>query len=253
MGNNLIHINADKYYQSNLTNLILAREEVFLNLYYEENKIEFDAKEQLKDNSKINHEILKKYNKEQQMIYIYNHKLNGKLKRYIKSTFFFNFNIPEIQEIVNEKIKSKNLFEESKENIESLNIFGLKVFNIVKKYINSILPNELKFISEEPLFYYYVNQLYKPLTKEYIIYTIYDFISLGDLTDEEISNLFNVKSDKIFKGQIKEIKDLKKKHFNIIKKYYDLENRKSNVFFKYFLIILPVLILLISLLIYKFI
>ena len=154
---------------------------------------------------------------------------------------------------MNEKIKSKNLFEESKENIESLNIFGLKVFNIVKKYINSILPNELKFISEEPLFYYYVNQLYKPLTKEYIIYTIYDFISLGDLTDEEISNLFNVKSDKIFKGQIKEIKDLKKKHLNIIKKYYDLENSKSNVFFKYFLIILPVLILLISLLIYKFI
>ena len=218
MGNNLIHINADKYYQSNLTNLILAREEVFLNLYYEENKIDLDEKEKLKDNSKINHEILKKYNKEQQMIYINNHKLNGKLKRYIKSTFFINFNIPEIQEIVNEKIKSKNLFEENKENIESLNIFGLKVFNIVKKYINSILPKELKFISEEPLFYYYVNQLYKPLTKEYIIYTIYDFISLGDLTDEEISNLFNVKRDKIFKGQIKEIKDLKKKHFDIIKK-----------------------------------
>ena len=196
MGNNLIHINADKYYQSNLTNLILAREEVFLNLYYEENKIDLDEKEKLKDNSKINHEILKKYNKEQQMIYINNHKLNGKLKRYIKSTFFINFNIPEIQEIVNEKIKSKNLFEESKENIESLNIFGLKVFNIVKKYINSILPKELKFVSEEPLFYYYVNQLYKPLTKEYIIYTIYDFISLGDLTDEEISNLFNVKRDK---------------------------------------------------------
>ena len=159
MGNNLIHINADKYYQSNLTNLILAREEVFLNLYYEENKIDLDEKEKLKDNSKINHEILKKYNKEQQMIYINNHKLNGKLKRYIKSTFFINFNIPEIQEIVNEKIKSKNLFEESKENIESLNIFGLKVFNIVKKYINSILPKELKFISEEPLFYYYVNTL----------------------------------------------------------------------------------------------
>lgn len=253
MGNNLIHINADKYYQSNLTNLILAREEVFLNLYYEENKIDLDEKEKLKDNSKINHEILKKYNKEQQMIYINNHKLNGNLKRYIKSTFFINFNIPEIQEIVNEKIKSKNLFEENKENIESLNIFGLKVFNIVKKYINSILPKELKFISEEPLFYYYVNQLYKPLTKEYIIYTIYDFISLGDLTDEEISNLFNVKRDKIFKGQIKEIKDLKKKHFDIIKKYYDLENSKSNDFLKYFLIILSVLILLISLLIYKFI
>ena len=253
MGNNLIHINADKYYQSNLTNLILAREEVFLNLYYEENKIDLDEKEKLKDNSKINHEILKKYNKEQQMIYINNHKLNGKLKRYIKSTFFINFNIPEIQEIVNEKIKSKNLFEESKENIESLNIFGLKVFNIVKKYINSILPKELKFVSEEPLFYYYVNQLYKPLTKEYIIYTIYDFISLGDLTDEEISNLFNVKRDKIFKGQIKEIKDLKKKHFDKIKKYYDLENSKSNDFLKYFLIILSVLILLISLLIYKFI
>ena len=251
MGNNLIHINADKYYQSNLTNLILAREEVFLNLYYEENKIEFDEKEKLKDNSKKNHEILKKYNKDKQMLYINNHKLNGKLKRYIKTTFFFNFNIPEIQEIVNEKIKSKNLFEESKENIESLNIFGLKVFNIVKKYINSILPEELKFISEEPLFYYYVNQLYKPLTKDYIIYTIYDFISLVDLTDEEISNLFNVKSDKIFKGQIKEIKDLKKKHFNIVKKYYDLENSKSNEFLKYFVIILSVLILFISLLIYK--
>mgnify|MGYP006873159847 FL=1 len=249
MGNNLIHINAGKYYRSNLTNLILAREEVFLNLYYEENKIE--EKEKLKDNSKKNHEILKKYNKNEQMLYINSHKLNGKIKRYIKTTFFFNFNIPEIQEIVNEKIKSKDLFEESKENIESLNIFGLKVFNIVKKYINSILPEELKFISEEPLFYYYVNQLYKPLTKEYIIYTIYDFISLGDLADEEISNLFNVKSDKNFKGQIKEIKDLKKKYFNIVKKYYDLENRKSYEFLKYFLLIISVIIAFISLLIYK--
>ena len=45
MGNNLVHINADKYYESNLTNLILAREEVFLNLYYEENKIQPEKKD----------------------------------------------------------------------------------------------------------------------------------------------------------------------------------------------------------------
>ena len=91
-----------------------------------------------------------------------------------------------------------------------LNIFGLKVFNIVKKYINSILPEELKFITEQPLFYYFVNQLNKPLTQNYIIYTIYDFISLGDLTEEEISALFNVKIDNILKEQIKEVQNLKK-------------------------------------------
>ena len=62
----------------------MAREEVFLNLYYEfeENKIEFDEKQKIKDNSKINHKILKKYNKNAQMLYIYNHKLYGKLKGY---------------------------------------------------------------------------------------------------------------------------------------------------------------------------
>ena len=156
--------------------------------------------------SKMKYFIFKKI---YDIFYLFENLLNGKF-RYIKSTFFLNFNIPEIQEIINEKIKSKNLFEEIKENIESLNILELKVFNIFKKYINSILPEELKFISEEPLFYYYVNQLYKPLTKEYIIYTIYYFISVGILTDEEISNLFTIKSNKIFKGQIKEIKDLKK-------------------------------------------
>ena len=130
MGNNLVHINADKYYESNLTNLILAREEVFLNLYYEENKIQPEKKDikgnkKINDNSKLNHEILKNFNKDAQIVYINNHKLTGRLKRYIKTTFFFNFNIPEIQEIVNMKIKSKNLFEESKENIKSLNVFGL--------------------------------------------------------------------------------------------------------------------------------
>ena len=39
MGNNLVHINGENYLASNRINLILIREEVFLNLYYEENKI----------------------------------------------------------------------------------------------------------------------------------------------------------------------------------------------------------------------
>jgi len=258
MGNNLVHINADKYYESNLTNLILAREEVFLNLYYEENKIKPEKKDikgnkKINDNSKFNHEILKNFNKDAQILYINNHKLTGRLKRYIKTTFFFNFSIPEIQEIVNMKIKSKNLFEESKENIKSLNDFGLKLFNIVKKYINSIVPEELKFIGEEPLFYYYVNQLSKPLTEGDIIYTIYDFVSLGDLSEEEISDLFNVKSDKNFMEQIKDIKNIKKKYFNVVKKYYEIENNKSNKYFKYFIIVSSILILFSAIFIYKII
>ena len=218
MGNNLVHINAEKYYEANISNLVLAREEVFLNIYYKENKIqaekESDKKrdnQQKKDNSKKNHEILKNFNKEAQISYINSHKISRKLKNYIKSTFFYNFNIPEIQEIVNQKIKSKNLFDDSKENIKSLNIFGLKLFHIVKKYIISVLPEELKFVSEEPLFYYYVNQLNKPLNKEEIIYTINDFITLGDLTEDEMGDLFNIKIDSNFREQIEEIQNLKKK------------------------------------------
>ena len=259
MGNNLVHINAENYFQSNLANLILAREEVFLNLYYEENNIKTEGndkntgknKNKSEDNSKINHEILKNFNKDEQITYINNHKLSGQLKRYIKTTLFYNFNIPEIKEIVNKKIKTKNLFEESKENIKSLNNFGLKLFNIVKKYINSVLPDDLKFISEEPLFYYYVNQLNKPLIKNEIIYTIYDFISLGDLSDEEISDLFNVKSDNNFKEQINEMRNIKKKYFNIVKKYYDIENNKSNKYLKWFLILSSIIILFMSIFIYQ--
>ena len=254
MGNNLIHINSEKYYQSNLTNLILAREEVFLNIYYKENKIPTDKKEGDKksgDNSKKNHEILKNFTKEAQISYINSHKFSENLKRYIKTTFFFNFNIPEIQDIVNEKILSKNLFEDTNENITSLNKFGLKLFNIVKKYINTILPQELKFISEEPLFYYYINQLNKPLTEGDIIYTIYDFISLADYTEDEISQLFNVKIDTNFKEQIKEIQNIKKKHFNVVKKYYDKENDKSKKYFKYFLIGSSILILFTAIFIYN--
>ena len=40
--------------------------------------------------------------------------------------------------------------------------------NIVKKYINSILPEELKFISEEPLFYFYVNQVFPVFPNAYL-------------------------------------------------------------------------------------
>ena len=260
MGNNLVHINAEKYYQSNLTNLILAREEVFLNIFYRENKIlndknnaneKDDKNKKHQDNSKKNHEILKNFNKEAQIQYINNHKISGKLKRYIKTTFFYNFNIPEIQEIVNEKIKSKNLFDDSKENIKSLNDFGLKLFNIVKKYINSVVPKELKFISEEPLFYYFINQLNRSLVEGDIIYTIYDFVCLGDLSEKEISELFNVKSDTNLKEQIKEIKNLKKKYFNVIKKYYDIENNKSNKYLNIFIIISSIIILFTAVFIYK--
>ena len=257
MGNNLVHINAEKYYASNLTNLILAREEVFLNLYYEENKIPTEEKndkkgnKKAKNNSQKNHEILKNFNKEAQISYINSHKLTGKLKRYIKTTFFYNFNIPEVQEAVNDKIRSKNLFEDTKQNIQSLNIFGLKLFNIVKKYINSVVPEELKFISEEPLFFYYVNQLNKPLTEGDIIYTIYDFISLADMSEEEIADLFNIKRDKVFKEQIKDIKNIKSKHFNVVKKYYDIENNKSNKYLKWFIIFSSIIILFTAVFIYK--
>ena len=257
MGNNLVHINAEKYYRTNLTNLILAREEVFLNIYYKENKINTEKKDEKskksENNSKKNHEILKNYTKEAQIEYINSHKLSGSLKKYIKTILFFNYNIPEIQAIVNEKIHSKNLFEETKENIISLNKFGLKLFNIVKKYINSVLAIELKFLSEEPLFYYYVNQLNKPLTEGDIIYTVYDFVSLGDLTEDEISEMFNVKVDNNVKEQIKEIQNIKKKCFDVVKKYLDNENNKSNKYLKLFIIVSSVLILFAAIFIYNII
>ena len=248
MGNNLVHINAENYLESNRANIILAREEVFLNLYYKENNIKNE-----KNNSQKNHEILKNFDKKAQIEFINNHKKSKILKRYIRTTFFFNFNIPEIKKIIEEKINSKDLFDESDINIKSLNIFGIKLFNIVKKYINSIIPEELKFISEEPLFYFYINQLYKPLNKEEIIFTIYDFFSLADLTIEELSQLFNVKIDSNLKEQMEKIKEIKKKHFTIVKKIFDKQNKIDDQFFKWFGIIASILVLLTAIIIYKFI
>ena len=248
MGNNLVHINAENYLESNRANIILAREEVFLNLYYKENNIKNE-----KNNSQKNHEILKNFDKKAQIEFINRHKKSKILKRYIRTTFFFNFNIPEIKKIIEEKINSKDLFDESDMNIKSLNIFGIKLFNIVKKYINSIIPEELKFISEEPLFYFYVNQLYKPLNKEEIIFTIYDFFSLADLTIEELSQLFNVKIDSNLKDQMEKIKEIKKKHFAIVKKIFDKQNKIDDQFFKWFGIIASILVLLTAIIIYKFI
>ena len=248
MGNNLVHINAENYLESNRANIILAREEVFLNLYYKENNIKNE-----KNNSQKNHEILKNFDKKAQIEFINRLKKSKILKRYIRTTFFFNFNIPEIKKIVEEKINSKDLFDESDINIKSLNIFGIKLFNIVKKYINSIIPEELKFISEEPLFYFYINQLYKPLNKEEIIFTIYDFFSLADLTIEELSQLFNVKIDSNLKEQMEKIKEIKKKHFTIVKKIFDKENKIDDRFFKWFGIIASILVLLTAIIIYKFI
>ena len=248
MGNNLVHINAENYLESNRANIILAREEVFLNLYYKENNIKNE-----KNNSQKNHEILKNFDKKAQIEFINSHKKSKILKRYIRTTFFFNFNIPEIKKIIEEKINSKDLFDESDINIKSLNIFGIKLFNIVKKYINSIIPEELKFISEEPLFYFYINQLYKPLNKEEIIFTIYDFFSLADLTIEELSQLFNVKIDSNLKEQMEKIKEIKKKHFTIVKKIFDKQNKIDDQFFKWFGIIASILVLLTAIIIYKFI
>ena len=248
MGNNLVHINAENYLESNRANIILAREEVFLNLYYKENNIKNE-----KNNSQKNHEILKNFDKKAQIGFINSHKKSKILKRYIRTTFFFNFNIPEIKKIIEDKINSKDLFDESDINIKSLNIFGIKLFNIVKKYINSIIPEELKFISEEPLFYFYINQLYKPLNKEEIIFTIYDFFSLADLTIEELSQLFNVKIDSNLKEQMEKIKEIKKKHFTIVKKIFDKQNKIDDQFFKWFGIIASILVLLTAIIIYKFI
>ena len=248
MGNNLVHINAENYLESNRANIILAREEVFLNLYYKENNIKNE-----KNNSQKNHEILKNFDKKAQIEFINSHKKSKILKRYIRTTFFFNFNIPEIKKIIEEKINSKDLFDESDINIKSLNIFGIKLFNIVKKYINSIIPEELKFISEEPLFYFYINQLYKPLNKEEIIFTIYDFFLLADLSIEELSQLFNVKIDSNLKEQMEKIKEIKKNHFTTIKKIFDKENKMDDQFFKWFSIIASILVLLTAIFIYKYI
>ena len=248
MGNNLVHINGENYLESNRINLILIREEVFLNLYYEENKIKNEE-----SNSQINHQILKNFDKNAQIEYINNHPLSKKLKKYIRTSFFYNYNIPEIKQIIDNKINSKDLFDESDENIKALNVFGIKLFNIVKKYINSIIPEELKFICEEPLFYFYVNQLYKPLNKNEIIFTVYDFFSLADLTLDELSKLFNVKKDSNLKEQLDKIKEIKKNNFFIVKKIFDKENNKDDLFFKWFSIILSILVLFTAFFIYKFI
>ena len=248
MGNNLVHINGENYLQSNRINLILIREEVFLNLYYEENKIKNEE-----SNSQKNHQILKNFDKNAQIEYINNHPLSKKLKKYIRTSFFYNYNIPEIKQIIDNKINSKDLFDESDENIKALNVFGIKLFNIVKKYINSIIPEELKFICEEPLFYFYVNQLYKPLNKNDIIFTVYDFFSLADLTLDELSKLFNVKKDSNLKEQLDKIKEIKKNNFFIVKKIFDKENNKDDLFFKWFSIILSILVLFTAFFIYKFI
>ena len=248
MGNNLVHINGENYLASNRINLILIREEVFLNLYYEENKIKNEE-----SNSQKNHQILKNFDKNAQIEYINNHPLSKKLKKYIRTSFFYNYNIPEIKQIIDNKINSKDLFDESDENIKALNVFGIKLFNIVKKYINSIIPEELKFICEEPLFYFYVNQLYKPLNKNDIIFTVYDFFSLADLTLDELSKLFNVKKDSNLKEQLDKIKEIKKNNFFIVKKIFDKENNKDDLFFKWFSIILSILVLFTAFFIYKFI
>jgi len=248
MGNNLVHINGENYLESNRINLILIREEVFLNLYYEENKIKNEE-----SNSQKNHQILKNFDKNAQIEYINNHPLSKKLKKYIRTSFFYNYNIPEIKQIIDNKINSKDLFDESDENIKALNVFGIKLFNIVKKYINSIIPEELKFICEEPLFYFYVNQLYKPLNKNDIIFTVYDFFSLADLTLDELSKLFNVKKDSNLKEQLDKIKEIKKNNFFIVKKIFDKENNKDDLFFKWFSIILSILVLFTAFFIYKFI
>ena len=248
MGNNLVHINGENYIESNRINLILIREEVFLNLYYEENKIKNEE-----SNSQKNHQILKNFDKNAQIEYINNHPLSKKLKKYIRTSFFYNYNIPEIKQIIDNKINSKDLFDESDENIKALNVFGIKLFNIVKKYINSIIPEELKFICEEPLFYFYVNQLYKPLNKNDIIFTVYDFFSLADLTLDELSKLFNVKKDSNLKEQLDKIKEIKKNNFFIVKKIFDKENNKDDLFFKWFSIILSILVLFTAFFIYKFI
>ena len=248
MGNNLVHINGENYLESNRINLILIREEVFLNLYYEKNKIKNEE-----SNSQKNHQILKNFDKNAQIEYINNHPLSKKLKKYIRTSFFYNYNIPEIKQIIDNKINSKDLFDESDENIKALNVFGIKLFNIVKKYINSIIPEELKFICEEPLFYFYVNQLYKPLNKNDIIFTVYDFFSLADLTLDELSKLFNVKKDSNLKEQLDKIKEIKKNNFFIVKKIFDKENNKDDLFFKWFSIILSILVLFTAFFIYKFI
>ena len=248
MGNNLVHLNAENYLEANRANLILAREEVFLNLYYEENNITNE-----KVNSIKNHEILKNFDKKAQIEFINTHKKSKKLKRYIRKVLFYNYNIPEIKEIIEEKINEQNLFDESDINIKALNIFGIKLFNIVKKYINAIIPEELKFISEQPLFYYYLNQLYKPLNKNDIIFTIYDFFSLADLTIDELGQLFNVKKDNNLKEQLEKMKKIKKNHFFILKKIIDKENNKDDQFFKWLSIILSILVLLTAIFIYKFI
>ena len=269
MGNNIIHINAGKYINNNIKNLVSLRQDVFL--YFmsqeiEENKKSNKEEDSLKNDNKANLlskpkkedlKLLEKYSPEEQMEYISKHKLTPKLKNYIKSTLFLNFNIPEIQKYVNEKLKSKTLFEATPKNMNSLNIFGIKIMNIVRKYIDSIIPQELKFIIDEPLFYYYVNQLHKPLEPNEIVFTVYDFVTFSDLPEEKISEILNVKNDNVLKEQIALVKKIKQDHFTEVNKYYEIENNKTKITEKfdhsypYFIIFCSIIIMLVAIYLYK--
>lgn len=271
MGNNIIHMNAGKYFNNNMRNLISLRQEIFL--YFKSTEIESTKKNSEKETDSLikndkkekliskpekeDFKLLEKYSPEEQMEYINKQKLNNKIKNYIKSTLFLNFNIPEIQKYVNDRLKLKTLFEATEKNLNSLNIFGIKIMNIVKKYIESIVPNELKFVTDEPLFYYYVNQLHKPLTPDEILFTIYDFVTLSDLSEDKISEILNVKKDSILREQINSVKKIKEEHFNDVSKYYELEKKKDKLSenilnnYQYFIIVASIIILFTALYLYK--
>ena len=76
---------------------------------------------------------------------------------------------------------------------------------------------------------------------------------MADLTIEELSQLFNVKIDSNLKEQMEKIKEIKKKHFTIVKKIFGKQNKIDDQFFKWFGIIASILVLLTAIIIYKFI
>ena len=52
---------------------------------------------------------------------------------------------------------------------------------------------------------------------------------------------------------MEKIKEIKKKHFTIVKKIFDKQNKIDDQFFKWFGIIASILVLLTAIIIYKFI
>lgn len=146
--------------------------------------------------------------------------------KYMQNNFYleimqrcgFAFNEPELQNFISTLIQNKTFFSLSEKGFQKRKNAKEIIYILLNKKLLANLPKKLNFLAQDQFFIFYISELFLPLTKDKIIYSIEKFFELYNIDKDSFYD--NISVDEMIYERFKsKLYSYKRKYQKILNDY----------------------------------